>query len=551
MKTESTNTNETATESLFDTQFLSYTLTNHLPGLTTDYLNNERVLGEFFTQVPKPVSFEKAIESKQAHSVDRKVLVEVLKEQYDQRGSTPAAVAENLDLLLKHNAFTITTGHQLCLFTGPLYFIYKLVSAVVISRELAENYPGHHFVPVYWMATEDHDFAEINHLHLPGKTLSWERESGDYVGEMTTEGLETVLTELEEWMGDRPKANEVLSELRSAYLESPNLAQATAKLVDRLFGRFGLVVIDPNDRRLKNRFLDIMRNDLETGDPEKYVGESVAKLQESHKVQVQPRAVNLFYRHGNQRLRIDPINNREGFQLAGTDIQFSQEEMLAKLEAEPERFSPNVVLRPLYQETILPNLAYIGGGSEVAYWLELKAMFQHFKTPFPIIVVRNSATTLPAFVAKKMEKIGVGPEAFFQHPDQLIAEFVKEHAGEGLSTKAEQEAVKTIFAELAERVAAIDPTLKRAVEGEQQKSLNGLAQLEGKLVKAEKRNQETAVRQLQSLHQRFFPEGKMQERYDNFIPLYLQWGDRFIDELVANLLPFDTRMAILTERPAS
>ena len=539
---------ETATETLFQSHYLARTTTQHLPKLTNDYLEVDRKLEGKYQHVPKPVNFKQAIARKQQHSIDRKGLREVLKTQYEALGPIKPAVGTNLDLLIRHNTFTITTGHQLCLFTGPLYFIYKLVSAVVVAKELSNFYPGHHFVPVYWMATEDHDFAEINHLHLPGKTLTWEREAGNFVGEMSPEGLDSVLQELADWMGDRPQAEEVIDVLRNCYLETKNLAQATAKLVDHLFGRYGLLVIDPNDRRLKANFLEVMRNDLAVGDAETLVGKTAEALEQDYKVPVHPRAVNLFYHHEGQRLRIDPVENREKFQLAGTDIQFTRQEILQELEQHPERFSPNVVLRPLYQEAILPNLAYIGGGSEVAYWLELKSTFDHFNIPYPVVIVRNSGALVPGFVAKKMQKIGVEVHDFFQPVDQLLSGYVKGESDGLLSTKPEQEALKHLFTTLSDRVSKVDPTLVKAVEGELQRSINGLAQLENKLVKAEKRNQETTIRQLQSLHQRFFPEGKLQERYDNFLPHYLQWGDRFIEALVLHFQPFDTRMTVLVEK---
>ncbi|MEM9024823.1 MAG: bacillithiol biosynthesis cysteine-adding enzyme BshC, partial [Bacteroidota bacterium] len=398
----------------------------------------------------------------------RQLLVDVLTGQYQGLTRDPA-VDRNIAALAAANTFTVTTGHQLCLFTGPLYFLYKIMTAINLSAQLNAAHPDQHVVPVYWMASEDHDFAEINHAFLFNRELSWETGYGGMVGEIATESLRPVLDELGSILGEGEVANELRQLLEEAYAGQANLSDATRHLVNRLFGAYGVVVIDANDPRLKAHFVPVMEDDLFAHSAFQQASETKRHLEEQYKLPVNPREINLFYCRDGQRERI--VREGNTWSVLNAEHAFTEATLRQELADHPERFSPNVVLRPLYQEQLLPNLAYIGGPSEVAYWLELKGVFEHYKTNFPMVLLRNMVLLVNATMQKRMAKLDLSAETLFEPADALIARLVKAGTEASLELTDEKAALDALYAGLVEKAVAVDPTLKRAVEGEHQKQL--------------------------------------------------------------------------------
>ena len=357
--------------------YIPYSNIRFFSTLITDYVDEQEKLRPFYNHFPLITEFEKQITEKESDfsQEKRNVLVSSLKAQYAELKTTPK-VLKNIELLAQSNTFTVTTGHQLSLFTGHLYFIFKIISVINTVRQLTEKYPNKHFVPVYWMATEDHDFEEINHFHLSNRTICWNSDQTGATGNFSTNTLEAVFQTFDRAIGLGKNADELRALFRDSYLKNNNLAEATRYLVNALFEDYGVVVIDGNDKALKKEFIPYISNDLLHSVAHQEVTKSIEALQKvnsTYPVQVNPREVNMFYLTPNGRHRI--IRTTEGFEVHDTNIRFSKEAILEELNTYPERFSPNVILRPLYQEVILPNLAYIGGGGEIAYWLELKRIF--------------------------------------------------------------------------------------------------------------------------------------------------------------------------------
>ena len=285
----------------------------------------------------------------------------------------------NCQLLLKDDTYTVCTGHQLCLFTGPLYFIYKIISTINLAEELKKKYSTYNFVPVYWMASEDHDFDEVNHINLFGKKIEWKRKPGGPVGKFSTAGIGEVISELKSVLGDSKNASELISLFENAYVNHSDYASATRYLIHELFGKYGLVILDADDNRLKNEFREIIRDDIFNHSNFKLVNETIAQLKNNgYDSQVTPKEINFFLLSKKFRGWID-----------SEKIKSEPEEWKKKLVEKTERFSPSVVTRPLYQQKILPNLAYVGGPAEISYWLEYKAMFDHHKIFFPVLMPRN------------------------------------------------------------------------------------------------------------------------------------------------------------------
>lgn len=522
--------------------------------LIIDYVNESDVLRDFYSYQPKLESFRKVINEKSAEKINRPLLVSVLKEQYAEILNCKLQQA-NIDLLLNNSTFTICTGHQICLFTGPLFFIYKIISAINLAETLKKNYPENNFVPVYWMASEDHDFEEIQSINLFGKKISWDnKEANGAVGKLKTKSLNVVIDELKQILGESENSNKLIQIFREAYLGKENLADATRYLIHKLFASYGLVIIDGNDVRLKSEFSEIIKDDIINHSNYKLVNQTIAEFEEKgFKAQVNPREINCFYMIDNLRERIEQIHDltleegrRDVFKVLNTAIVFTKNELLNELKNHPERFSPNVVLRPVYQQKLLPNLAYIGGPGEIAYWLEYKKMFEYHNINFPVLVPRNFAVLTDDRTNLQMQKFGFTMIDIFKNIDLIIKEFVNKNASINLSLKDQEEKISAVYTEILEKAVSVDSTLKGSVEAELQKSLNALKNIESKLVRSEKQKQEIKISQVKKLKDKFFPEGKLQERYENMTPYYLKSGEQLIFDLKETFDPLEFKLSILT-----
>jgi uncharacterized protein YllA (UPF0747 family) len=404
--------------------------------------------------------------------------------------------------LRDENTFTVTTGHQLNIYTGPLYVIYKLVSTINLARALQKAYPDQRFVPVYWMATEDHDFEEINHFFSFGTKYEWTTSQKGAVGRFNLSDFPRI-----------PLRNAIFDQ---AYSEGKNLSEAVRIYMHALFGAEGLVCLDADDARLKSLFAPMMEADLNQQVHEPIVRATTEKLEAlGYKTQVAAREVNLFRLTENDRIRLE-----KGDSVEMTDA------------------SPNVILRPLYQEVILPNLAYIGGPAEVAYWLQLKGIFDLHQVPFPILLPRNFAIVKTQKQAERAEKLGLSLADLFTDELTLRRSFVAGRTVHQLDTASELDALQPILATLADRAKAIDSTLKASVLAEQARWTKGLERLAKKMKRAEERNQGDEVRQVLALKEALFPAGEWQERHTNFLEFATDHPE-FISDLLQTFDPLN------------
>lgn len=512
---------------------IDFSQTHAFTPLFLDYLAQKEALDTFYHRPPRLTSFADQLAEKQLRPEVRNDLVKVLKQQYD--GLDTEAVRENIDALGQDQTYTITTGHQLNIFSGTLFFIYKLVTTINTCRQLSEAHPDQQFVPIYWMASEDHDFAEINHFHLFGQQYQWETEQQGAVGRFNLEGMDEVLSALPE----------AVPLFEKAYREHDNLAAATRYYVNELFGDQGLVVLDADDATLKRHFLPVMQDDALNHSAKEMVEETSQRLDElGYRTQVHPRDINLFYLTDQQRERL--VRQEDDFAVNNTDQRFSEEELRQEMEAHPERFSPNVVLRPLYQEMILPNLGYVGGPGELAYWLQLKPVFDHYQVPFPVLLPRNFALVITKSNAKKLHKVGIATTDLFVDTNALVKKFVEENADASLSLGEQKAALAKVYEQVEEKVLAVDGSLKGFIGAESSKAFKSLDNIEKRLKKAEEQKQETAVGQLETLKEKLFPDGGLQERHENLLTYHIN-NPQFINELLKKFDPFDLRFNVLTE----
>ena len=526
--------------------YIDYSDTNSFSTGLISYINQDPKLAPFISYNPDIEGFRLLLDNKTVQA-DRETLVNVLKEQYAAIRSGEIQdsniVSENIELLLKDTTYTITTGHQLNLFTGPLYFIFKIVTAINLSRELKANFPEKDFVPVYWMATEDHDFEEINHTHIGGKKIVWSYDAKGATGRLSTEEISSVIKEYTGILGISDNAVKLADLIETSYAQ-PTLASATRYLVNALFKEYGLLVIDADHAALKQQFAEIIYQDITEQNSFKTISSSIEKLETAGvHAQVNPRDINFFYLVDQLRERI--VFENDKYQVLNTEIVFSEAELKQEIHSHPERFSPNVVMRPLYQEIILPNIAYIGGGAEVFYWLELKATFEHYAIDFPILILRNSALLDKGKSERTIEQLGFTPADLFKPADELKKQWVLAHSEHTLNLSDEWQEFKCLFERIKLRTHKIDPTLSVSADAVKARLEKAVHNLEKKLIKAEKRNYSDSLRRIDHLKDSLFPQGGLQERIENFGLFYVSQGDEFIASLIETFKPLDFKFTIL------
>jgi bacillithiol synthase len=509
-----------------------------------DYLAKKESIKPFYHNYPDLVGFRNQLEEKEKsfNLESRNVLSKSLEKQY-QGFDLSEATQNNIKLLKQKNTFTVTTGHQLNLFTGPLYFLYKIFSTINLAEEISKKFPTKNIVPVYWMATEDHDFEEINYFNFQEKKVQWNLESGGAVGRLSTEGLSDVFEEFSSHLGSTKNAKELKKLFSEGYLKHKNLADATRFIANELFKDYGLVILDGDDLALKKMLSPIVKDELENETSFHTVSKTILALEKNYKVQVNPRAINLFYLSENSRERI--LFENGIYKINNTNITFSKEEILREVDENPLAFSPNVIVRPLYQEVVLPNLCYIGGGGEIAYWLELKSYFEKVAVPFPILLLRNSVQIVSEKQQKKLTSLKISHQELFLKQQDLLSKKVLENTDIDLDFNLKIESLQKQFTELKEVAKKTDISFVGAVNAQEKKQIKGLENLQRRLLRAEKRRQKELVDRITDLQRQLLPNQSLEERQRNFSDYYLAYGTPFLVTLKKVLKPLAHQFTIL------
>lgn len=523
---------------------LAYGQTGYFSKIVVDYIEGSAELKPYYKY---PVSLKGIIASiseRQRFATNRPLLVEELQKQYSNLPSSKL-VQENIDKLSDEKTFTICTAHQPCIFTGTLFFIYKILHAVKLAKECRQSFPEFDFVPVYYMGSEDADLDELGKIWLNGEELKWDTRQTGAVGRMNTKGLDKLIYRIEGELSVLPYGEELIALLKDCYLNSPDIATATLKLVHSLFAEYGVVVLIPDNAKLKRAMIPIFEEDLFEQKSSSIVENSIAGLSENYKVQANPREINLFYLKDNLRARFERENDH--WRVVNTDIRFSKEELQTELHEHPERFSPNVILRGIFQETILPNVVFIGGGGELAYWLEFKNLFAHFNIPYPLLVLRNSFLLIEKKWKEKLDKIGFSEKDLLKSKQQLLNELVKRESQQQITLLEEVNNADEYYGHLKSIAGNVDETLVTHVNALQTRALKSLLGLEKKLLKAEKKKFDDQNRQIIQIKSVLFPNNNLQERIDNFMPYYAKWGKSFLRMIFDNSSGLEQEFVILTE----
>lgn len=504
---------------------IDYRQTGYFTSIINDYIENAPELRPFYEH---PVSWDgirESIKRRQAFPTDRATLVQALQEQYASVAVSDRVQA-NIEKLSDDTTFTLVTAHQPHIFTGHLYFIYKIIHVIKLADTLNRDLPGYHFVPVYYMGSEDADLDELGKIFIDGEEIKWTTDQQGAVGRMNNKGLDKIIDRLEGELSIHPYGPELMILLRECYSPSSTIQAATFRLINKLFERYGLVVLIPDNARLKAAMRPVFKDDLLQQTPSTIVEKTIEQLSAYYKVQANPREINLFYIKDDVRERI--VKAGEEYRVVGKGIRFTEQQLLEELEQHPERFSPNVILRGLFQETILPNIAFVGGGGETAYWLELKELFHHYQVPYPLLVLRNSVLFIERKWTNRIKKLGLNIPQLFKEERLITNDLVKRDSSVQLQLEQETKELTELYNRIGEVAGKVDSTLSKHVVTLQIRATERLYRLEKKMLQAEKRKFSDQQNGVQALKRAIFPRNGLQERVDNFLPYYARWGDDFV-----------------------
>lgn len=524
-------------------QFIPYSQTGFFSKTVTDYISGNSPLQPFYKH---PVSIEgikAAIAERKIFSTNRQLLVTELKKQY----STVAAsekVNSNIEKLLGENTFTVTTAHQPNIFTGHLYFVYKILHAVKLAAFLEQAIPGNSFVPVYYMGSEDADLDELGHVYVNGQKYEWRTNQTGAVGRMKVDkALVKLVDDISGQVLVEPYGKEIIELLKAFYTEGASIEQATFKLVHELFKEYGVVILLPDNAALKAAFAPVIKKELTENFSHKAVATTLQAFPKEYKVQAGGREINLFWLEDGSRERIVEENSKFKIQNSGTE--FAVEEITTILESKAQHFSPNVMLRPVFQEMILPNIAFIGGGGELAYWLELKNIFEAAQVPYPVLVLRNSFLIIEEKYAALAEKLNISTVDLFKKEADLLNALVKRETAAQLSLEEEIIAMQEVYRRLQQLSGAVDKSLINHTAALQTKAFKKIEGLQQKMLRAEKRKFEAQQRQLNKLKTNLFPNNSLQERIENIIPFYAKWGAAFINTVYNNSPALEQQFGVI------
>lgn len=508
------------------------------------YWQNSHIFSSLITNQPELNNFSAQINNRQDFQF-RTEISTILSDQYASI-ELNECIKTNIDRLKLSNTFTVICAHQPCLMGGPLYWIYKIASTIKLCKSLEIQFPNNHFVPLYYCGSEDHDFEEINHIQIFNQKIEWKTVHGKAVGKLGVQEITGFIENLLKMFSNSESASLFLQKNMQWINQSDNYVNYYRHFVNELFGSYGLLFFDPDNKSAKRLFLPIIKRELLEQFTYTNALKSVSVLESlGYQPQVNPRELNLFYHHPEGRKRM--IIESGTYKLIDAVNQWSQEEIINELESNPERFSPNVLLRPLYQEFLFPNLAFIGGGGEIAYWLELKACFDAANIPYPLIFRRYSAVYFESGIRQKIAKTSFSELDFLESISQLETRFVNNQNTAHVLQPEDFKAINLLLEKIKIDSIQLDQSTRTSIEVEIHKIIKSLEHIENKHLKAIKNKLEQELIQLRKIKDNLFPNQTLQERYQNFLPYYVKYGPAYIDYLVQIYEPGLNKLYLVQE----
>ncbi len=529
----------------FQSQYMPYSQTGKFTKIVLDYIGEAPELKEFYEHAVNIEGIKSAISQRKNFNTNRRLLVEQFEIQYKDLKDSDKVKA-NIHALLSENTFTICTAHQPNIFTGHLYFIYKILHVIKLADTLKMQLPEYNFIPVFFMGSEDADLEELNHVVIDGQKYEWETKQTGAVGRMKVDdNLLQLIDTISGRLAVEKYGKTIISLIRDCFTKNNTIELATFLFVHHLFKEFGLLILLPDNPAFKKEMLSIFKEDIFNHASSKIVNDTSQKLAEKYKAQAYPREINLFYLKDHLRNRIVPVGDH--FVVHDTEIVFTKEEIKKELTDHPERFSPNVILRGLFQEIILPDVAWIGGGGELAYWLQLKDLFKNYSVPYPVLIVRDSFLIIDEKYQKLLEKLNIDAVDLFEGEEVLLNKIVHEESKFVLNLNNEKKQFQEVYEKIGKLVKEIDITLEQHTSALETKHLKSLSALEKKMLRAEKRKFETQKNQLTKIFSALFPNNGLQERTENFMLFYSRYGNDFLKIIYQNSLSLEQEFCIIED----
>ena len=514
----------------------------HLPRLVDDYFHDYGRVREFFDgDFRDAASYERQAERTRARRLPRAELAAILSEQNRRYGCGPLTL-ESIEAIDRDQACAVVTGQQAGLFSGPLYTIYKALTAIKLAERLSRTGPGKH-VPVFWLASDDHDVAEIDHIVLLDKDnrpqeIRCAMPSGELKMPASAlilpPGISDCFRQLEDLTQPSEFKADIIAALSEDYRPGRGWVEAFARWMMGLFRSRGLIFIDASDPRLKALGGEVFYREIAEGSPSTSPALAASRrLREAgyeSQVRLHEGILNIFYAERERRsVRWDG----QAFEVAEPRETFSKESLLSLAKEKPFFFSPNVLLRPLYQDSLLPTVAYVGGPGEIAYFAQMKGVYGEFGLPMPVIYPRKSLTVVEAKIGRVMAKYHLDIPDLWGGEDAIIRSLgeggVPEPLARAVSLAASH--VEQDFEPIIRDAAAFEPTLKESAEMSRGKLVEQLRFLERKIVQAAKKQNDIAVGQIRKAGSSLYPHGRLQERVLNIVPFLLKYGPGFTDKL--------------------
>jgi bacillithiol biosynthesis cysteine-adding enzyme BshC len=513
-----------------------------ISSLASDYIYNFHNVSEFFNgDFREKSSLLQQAEKVHSRYLQRERLADILERQNKAYGCGRKTL-ENIKKISKDRTCAVVTGQQAGLFSGPLYTIYKALTAIKLAEELNQWGAGK-FVPVFWIASDDHDFEEINHVSLIDKTNRVEKIAHASPTPLSkipvlkihlTSEIEGCIRTLKDKTHDTEFKKEVLNSLSQAYSAGRSFVEAFGRWMTRLFGSYGLIFIDAGQPEFKELGKEVFYKEISEDSPISHLAfetsKKLAKKKYTPQVQIRRGFSSLFY---GEKERYTVQLTDKGYRIKDTQKDYKKDEFLGLLKKNPSLFSPNALLRPIYQDFLLPTAAYIGGPGEISYYAQLKSAYESFRLPMPIIFPRISFT----LVEKKIENVLKAHDLKIQEVWHSLGSEIKKTSEKVIPGAIDSQLRKTAarfsqdFESLRKEIFSFDQALESTVDLSKRRIDHQFDFLKKKILQAAKKQSSMAVQQLLKVKNNIYPDNHLQERVLNVVPFLIKYSTTFIDKL--------------------
>ncbi len=514
--------------------------------LAHDYIYAYERVGEFFAgDFRDRAAFELQAEKVKSRPLKREPLASVLREQ-NRRYGCGSQTLENIDNLVEKQACAVVTGQQVGLFSGPLYTIYKSFTAIKLAERLGRNSPGS-FVPVFWLASDDHDFAEIDHINLlNGDHQVEEIRYTSPLSHKKIPACELVFTtevsdcirRLEELTPASEFRSAILEHVKEAYRPGRTFAEAFANWMTRLFGSYGLILVDASHPALKELGKEVFYREIAESSPStKRAIEDSSRLKRAgyhNQIQLHEGILNLFLtKEERQTIRVKGAD----YFIPGLEKTYTKRDLLVLLDKNPDRFSPNVLLRAIYQDALFPTVAYVGGPGEIAYFAQMKGTYESFEMPMPLFFPRATVTILERNIHKVLNRYDLKIGDIWHDAEGMIKDIIKKQVPASVEEvfRAAASHLERDFESIEREILSLEPTLKKSAGLALSRMKRQFDFLQKKVMRAAKRRHGVVTRQLDKVKNNLFPLDRLQERVFNIVPFLTKYGYGFMAKLYREL----------------